>query len=58
MTADDLERMNTIADKAVEQTATLHELREFNQLLSEWEQVSTIDLRENNFIDLPDAKKY
>ena len=58
MTADDLERMNTIADKALNQIASVDELKEFNQLLTQWEQLPTIDLVEGSFTSMTDNKKY
>ena len=56
MTADDLERMNTIADKALNQSATINELKEFNQLLIEWKELSCIDPPKGNFTNQREVK--
>ncbi len=58
MTADDLERMNTIADKALNQVASIDELKEFNQLLTQWEQLPSIDLLDGDFASMTEIKKY
>lgn len=58
MTADDLERMNTIADKALNQVASIDELKEFNQLLTQWEQLPSIDLVDGDFTGMTEIKKY
>jgi len=58
MTADDLDNLNAIADKALNQNATVDELKEFNQLLTQLEESSNIDLFDNSFSLQREAKKY
>ena len=36
MTGHDFKRFNALADKAITDTATINELKEFNQLLTQW----------------------
>lgn len=43
MTSDDFERLNTLADKALNDTATSNELKEFNQLLTVWNESAELN---------------
>ena len=44
MTDDDLERLNTLTDKALSETMTGSELREFNELLTDWNDSIALEL--------------
>jgi hypothetical protein len=44
-----LERLHTLADKALNKTVTIEELKEFNQLITEWEAPTELDLTDKNF---------
>ncbi|MFT7109658.1 MAG: hypothetical protein ACI843_001320 [Psychrobacter glaciei] len=44
MTEDDFERLNTLADKALNDSATNNELSEFNQLLTLWNESAEFNL--------------
>jgi hypothetical protein len=44
MTDDDLERLNTLTDKALSETMKGDELREFNRLLTDWNESIELDL--------------
>jgi len=56
MTPDDVERMNTIVDKALNQDATINELKEFNQLLTQWEEEPCIYPPKGHGINQREAK--
>ena len=36
MTTDDFTRLNSLSEKAMNETASRNDLKEFNELLSEW----------------------
>jgi hypothetical protein len=36
MTTDDFSRLNSLSEKAMNETASRNELKEFNELLDEW----------------------
>ena len=36
MNMDEFERLNTLSEKAMNETASRNELKEFNELLAEW----------------------
>ena len=44
MTNDEFERLNALADKAINEAATGDELKEFNQLLIVWNETEEFDL--------------
>ncbi len=44
-----LERLHTLADKALSQTVTIEELKEFNQLITQWEAPMELDLTDEHF---------
>ena len=44
MTDDDLERLNALTDKALSETMTVNELREFNELLTDWNDSIALEL--------------
>lgn len=48
MNATDLERLNTLADKALNKKVTVDELREFNQILTHLEDPSELDLADTS----------
>ena len=40
MTTHDLDRLNVIADKVLQDNITVNELKEFNELLTLWDEVT------------------
>jgi hypothetical protein len=36
MTSDEFDRLNTLSEKALTETASRNELKEFNELLDDW----------------------
>jgi len=36
MTTDEFARLNSLSEKAMNETASRHELKEFNELLNDW----------------------
>jgi hypothetical protein len=58
MTDDDLKRLNTIADRAFNQVVTVDELKEFNQLLTQWEELSEITFSGYHSSPRSEPKKY
>jgi len=44
MTRDDIERLNNLADKALNHVATGNELKEYNQLLTQWNESAELNL--------------
>jgi len=44
MTRDDIERLNNLADKALNDVATDNEFKEFNQLLTQWNESAELNL--------------
>ena len=44
MTDNDFERLNVLADKALNDIATGNELKEFKQLLTEWNESAEMNL--------------
>ena len=44
MTGDDFERLNTLAGKALNDIATGNEIKEFNQLLTVWNESAELNL--------------
>jgi len=45
MTPDQYERINTLSEKAINHTASLDDLKEFNELLDDWN-----DFEESNLM--------
>ncbi len=43
-----LERLHTLADKALSQTVTIEELKEFNQLITQWEAPIELNLTDEH----------
>jgi hypothetical protein len=48
MTEDDFERLNTLGDKALNDSGTNNELSEFNQLLTLWNESAEFNLYSGN----------
>jgi len=48
MHTNDFERLNSLSEKAIGETATKDELKEFNQLLNEWNTSTELNLFLNN----------
>jgi len=44
MTRDDTERLNNLADKALNEVASGNELKEYNQLLTQWNDSAELNL--------------
>ena len=44
MTDDDLERLSALTDKALSETMTGNELKDFNQLLTDWNDSIALEL--------------
>ena len=44
MTGDEFERLNTLADKALNEVVTDNELKEFSQLLNVWNESTELNL--------------
>jgi len=51
MTTDDFSRLNSLYEKAMNETASRNELKEFNELLDEWNECVEFNLL-NGFSDL------
>ena len=49
MNIDDVERLNQLSDKAIHETATASEVKEFTRLLEEWNSESHQITIENYF---------
>ena len=48
MHTNDFERLNSLSEKAIGESATEDELKEFNQLLNEWNTSTELNLFLNN----------
>jgi len=44
MNQDEFERLNHLSEKALNETATPHEMKEFSQLLNDWNQSVELNL--------------
>ena len=44
MTTNDLDRLNALADNALNDHVTVNELKEFNQLLTQWDESTDLNL--------------
>jgi hypothetical protein len=52
MTSDEFDRLNTLSEKALTETASRNELKEFNELLEDWNTSVEFNLayRTSNFL--------
>lgn len=50
MEADDFERLNTLSEKAIDGIATPNELKEFNQLLTIWNESIEYNLLQGFYV--------
>jgi hypothetical protein len=58
MTTYDLDRLNALGDRALDDKVTVNELREFNQLLTMWDESTEHDLLDYHHMQQTLSKGY